>query len=313
MKSKIKILDTTLRDGEQAPGFSMNIKEKIEVAKQLEKLGVDIIEAGFAKSSKEDFEAIKEISKIVKDATIGTLARANKDDIDCAWEAVKKAQKSRIKVFIATSDIHMKYKLHMSKEEVLKRVEESIKYAKKYCDNIQFSAEDATRSDPEFLHKVLEKAIESGASTIGIPDTVGYIMPEELYNLITNIKNNVKNIENIDIAVHCHNDLGMATANTLAGIKAGATQIDCTINGIGERAGNTALEEIVMLLKTRSDLYGFTTNINSKEIFNTSKLITNITEIEVQPNKPVVGRNAFLHESRNTSASVYYLIEIHMR
>jgi 2-isopropylmalate synthase len=297
MGEQIKIFDTTLRDGEQSPGCSMNLQEKIQMAKQLELLKVDVIEAGFAIASQGDFISVKEIAKNVKNCTVASLARALPKDIDCAWEAVKYAEKPRIHTFIATSDIHMKYKLKMRPEEVLENAINMVKYAKKYCEDIEFSAEDATRSNPEFLARIFEKVIEAGATVINIPDTVGYTTPDEFYSLIKTIKEKVSNIHKAEISVHCHNDLGMAVANTIAAAKAGATQLECTINGIGERAGNAALEEIVMALNTRRDFFDLDCNIDTTQIMRSSKLLSTITGIHVQPNKAIVGANAFAHES----------------
>jgi 2-isopropylmalate synthase len=297
MEKKIKIFDTTLRDGEQSPGCSMNIGEKIEMARQLEKLGVDIIEAGFPASSKGDFNSVKQIAESVTDVRVAGLARALKSDIDTAWAAIKNAKYPRIHTFIATSDIHMKYKLKKTPEQVYDQAVEMIRYAKAKCEDIEFSAEDATRTRPEFLHKIVEGAIEAGAATINIPDTVGYTTPEEFYEIIKGIKENVKNIDTVDISVHCHNDLGLAAANSLAAVKAGATQVECTMNGIGERAGNAALEEVVMAMRVRKDIYPGENRINTEEIYRTSQLLTRITGVEVQPNKAIVGENAFAHES----------------
>jgi 2-isopropylmalate synthase len=297
MSGRVYIFDTTLRDGEQSPGCSMNINEKIEMAKQLERLKVDIIEAGFAISSPGDFQAVKAIAETIKDCTVASLARALPKDIDRAWEAVKKAADPRIHTFIATSDIHMKYKLKMTPEEVLEQVKNMVSYAAKYCSNIEFSAEDATRSKPEFLYHVFEAAINSGATVINIPDTVGYATPDEFAQLIRSVRENVPNIDRAIISVHCHNDLGMAVANTLAAAAAGATQLECTINGIGERAGNAALEEVVMALKTRHSIYNLECLVDTTQINRTSKLLSNITGINVQPNKAIVGANAFAHEA----------------
>lgn len=294
---KIKIFDTTLRDGEQSPGCSMTIEEKIRVAKQLEKLNVDIIEAGFAIVSEGDFNSVMEISKAVSNPTIASLARATTKDIDTAYEAVKYAKNPRIHTFIATSDIHMMYKLKMGKNEVLQRAVDAVKYAKNYVSDVEFSAEDATRSDWNFLTEVYTAAIDAGAKTINVPDTVGFITPDEMYDLIRHIKNTVPNIHKASISVHCHNDLGLGVANSLAAVKAGATQIECTVNGIGERAGNAALEEIVLGVKTRKDRYNAYTNIVTEEIINSSRLVSEITNFNVQPNKAIVGSNAFLHES----------------
>ncbi|MBN2794066.1 MAG: 2-isopropylmalate synthase [Clostridia bacterium] len=294
---KIKVFDTTLRDGEQSPGCSMHLTEKLEVAKQLEKLGVDVIEAGFAIASEGDFQAIQEISKVIKGATVASLARATKEDILRAYDAVKGAKHPRIHTFIATSDIHLNYKLKKTREEVIDITKEMVTYARSLCEDVEFSCEDATRTDPEFLRVVIESAIESGARTINIPDTVGYTTPTEYYDLITYIKQKTKGIEDVVISVHCHNDLGLAVANSLAAISAGATQVECTINGLGERAGNAALEELVMAMATRKDLYAYETNIKTKEIMHTSNLVSYITGVAVQPNKAIVGANAFSHES----------------
>ncbi|MDU4910746.1 2-isopropylmalate synthase [Clostridium baratii] len=297
MKRQIYIFDTTLRDGEQTPKVSLNPKEKLEIAKQLESLGVDVIEAGFPMASNGDFEGVKLIAENIKNSTINALARANKKDIDRAYEAIKSANKKRIHIFIATSELHMKYKLKMTREEVIDRVKTMVKYAKKLVDDIEFSPEDGSRSDKEFLYKVLETAIESGATVLNIPDTVGYSTPKEFGELIKGIKENVKGIENVIISVHCHNDLGLAVANSLAAVENGATQVECAINGLGERAGNTALEEIVMALKTRGDIYNVYTNIKTENIYRVSSIVSHFSGVNVQPNKAIVGKNAFLHES----------------
>ncbi|MCT4565695.1 MAG: 2-isopropylmalate synthase [Maledivibacter sp.] len=297
MGKNIKIFDTTLRDGEQSPGCSMNLKEKIQMAKQLELLKVDIIEAGFAIASEGDFTSVKEIAKTIKNCTVASLARTLPKDIDYAWDAVKYAARPRIHTFIATSDIHMKYKLKMDPEDVIDRAVNMVKYAKKYCEDIEFSAEDGTRSDPIFLSRLFEKVITAGATVINIPDTVGYTTPDEYYDFINKIKENTSNMHRVDISVHCHNDLGLAVANTLAAAKAGATQFECTINGIGERAGNAALEEIVMAINTRKDTLDMQCNIDTTQIMRSSKLLTTITGVQVQPNKAIVGANAFAHES----------------
>ena len=254
MSNQVKIFDTTLRDGEQSPGCSMNLREKIEIARCLEKMKVDIIEAGFAISSPGDFESVNEIAKAVKDCTVASLARAVEKDIDAAWEAVKVAADPRIHTFIATSPVHMEYKLRMTPEQVLERTAAMVAYAKKYCSNIEFSAEDATRSEPEFLARVVDVAIKNGATVINIPDTVGYTTPEEMRVLIEYLINNVPNSDKAEFSVHCHNDLGMGVANSLAGVLGGARQIECTVNGLGERAGNTSLEEVVMAMRTRPDV-----------------------------------------------------------
>jgi len=298
MKKKfIKIFDTTLRDGEQSPGASMNIDEKVRVAKQLEKLGVDVIEAGFPIASEGDFEAVRRIAKAVTRCEVAGLARANEKDIDRAWEALKFAKKPRIHTFIATSDIHLKFKLKKSRKEVLEAAVKAVKHACKYTENVEFSAEDAVRSDPAYLAKVVAAVISAGAKTVNIPDTVGYAIPSEFGNLIKSLKENVPNIGKAVISVHCHNDLGLAVANSLAAIQNGAGQVECTINGIGERAGNASLEEIVMALKTRKALFGFDTDIVTEQLYSTSRLVSHITGIVVQPNKAVVGANAFAHEA----------------
>ena len=297
MSKQIKIFDTTLRDGEQSPGCSMNLHEKVELAKQLERLGVDIIEAGFAIASDDDFESIRSIAEVVKKCTVASLARATKGDIERAADAVKNAAHPRIHTFIATSDIHMKYKLKMSPDEVLRRTDEMVRLAKGLCDDVQFSAEDASRSDPAFLAKVFETAILAGATVLNIPDTVGYASPQEMFDLVTYVRGHVKGADRVDIAVHCHDDLGLAVANTLSGIRAGATQAECTVNGIGERAGNAALEEITMILNTRRDYYDAVCGIDTKQIYRTSKMLSGITGVAIAPNKSVVGANAFAHES----------------
>ena len=295
-KNKIIIFDTTLRDGEQSPGASMNTDEKIHLALQLEKLGVDVIEAGFAAASPGDFDAIEKIASAVSKARVCSLARALEKDIKAAGEAVKGAKLGRIHTFIATSPIHMEFKLKMQPQEVIKRAVESVQYAKSLCDDVEFSCEDACRSDMGFLKEICDAAISAGASTINIPDTVGYLYPDEITTRIGEI---VKLIgERAVVSVHNHNDLGMATVNSLAAILAGARQVECTINGIGERAGNAALEEIVMAIKTRTDKFApLYTDINLKEIYPSSRLVASITGIEPQPNKAIVGKNAFAHES----------------
>ncbi len=297
MPTQIKIFDTTLRDGEQTPGVNLNINEKLDIARQLEKLGVDVIEAGFAIASPGDFEAVKAVAQNLKSVRVASLCRAVEKDIDRAWEAVQYAKMPRIHTFIATSDIHMKYKLKMSEEEVLERAVAMVKYAKKYCEDVEFSAEDASRTRVEFLYKVVEEVIKAGATVVNIPDTVGYSTPSEFGELIKGIKNNVGNIDKADISVHCHNDLGLAVANSLAAMLNGATQIESTINGLGERAGNASVEEIIMGINTRKDFYSFTHNIDTKQIYKTSKLVSSLTGVNVQPNKAIVGANAFAHES----------------
>lgn len=297
--NKIFIFDTTLRDGEQSPGASMNAEEKLTIAKQLAALKVDVIEAGFPVSSNGDFNAVNNIAKeigIVGGPTICALARALPKDIEAAAKALEPAHSKRLHTFIATSPIHMEHKLKMSSSDVLKKTVEMVKLASSMVDEVEFSPEDAGRSEKEFLYEVITAAIESGATSINVPDTVGYMTPMEFGKLIADIKANVKNIDKAIISVHCHNDLGLATANSLAAITNGARQVECTINGIGERAGNASLEEIVMILKTRKDL-GLTTDIDSTQILRSSKLVSNISGIFVQPNKAIVGANAFAHES----------------
>ena len=293
----IKIFDTTLRDGEQSPGASMNVPEKLTLAKQLAKLGVDIIEAGFAFSSPGDFEAIKTIGNEVEGPVICSLARAREDDIKRAWEALKDAPRRRIHTFHSTSDIHLKYQFRISREEALKRSVEMVKLARSFVEDVEFSPMDATRTDLDFLCEVVEAVIDAGASTVNIPDTVGYSIPLEFGAMIKTIHDRVKDIDRAVISVHCHNDLGLSTANSLSAVLSGAGQIECTINGIGERAGNCSMEEVVMSLRTRSDAFQADTRINTEEIMRTSRLVTKITGISVQPNKAIVGANAFAHES----------------
>ena len=294
---RVIFFDTTLRDGEQSPGASMNTAEKVRLATQLEKLGVDVLEAGFPAASPGDFEAVQAISRKVSKVQVAGLARTSKEDIDRAWGAIKEASHPRIHTFIATSDIHLKHKLKMNRDEVLKTTFDCVKYAKAFTDNIEFSAEDASRSDRDFLCKVLEAAIDAGATTVNIPDTVGYALPNEFSELIGYIKTHTPNINKAIISVHCHNDLGLATANTMAGLIAGARQAEVTINGIGERAGNTSLEEIAMSLHTRKSLLNLDSAIVTQEIVPSSKLVSMITGIVVQPNKAIVGANAFAHEA----------------
>lgn len=297
MAERIYIFDTTLRDGEQAPGYSMNLEEKIRMARQLEALGVDIIEAGFAISSPGDFESVEAIASAVERPIVASLARALKKDIDAAWNAVKKARHPRIHVFLATSDIHLQYKLKMTREEALKRIRENVSYAKSLCDDIEFSLEDASRTDLEYMCTVVQTAIEAGATTINLPDTVGYSTPVEIANMVRYVKEHVKDIDKAVISMHNHNDLGLAVANTLAGIEAGARQVECTVCGIGERAGNAALEEVVMALKTRSDKFGYYTNIVTEEISRSARLLSSTTGVKINPSKAIVGDNAFAHES----------------
>ena len=294
---KIIIFDTTLRDGEQSPGASMNAAEKLRLAFQLEKLGVDAIEAGFPAASFGDLEAVKQIAEKIHDVEVTALARASRADIDSAWEAIKKADNPRIHTFIATSDIHLKHKLKLTREQVIEAAVDAVRYAGAFINNVEFSAEDASRSDRDFLCRIFEAVIEAGASTVNLPDTVGYAMPDEFARLVSYIRQHTPNIERAVLSIHCHDDLGMATANTLAGLRAGARQAEVTINGIGERAGNTSLEEVAMGLFTRKDHLGFETGIKTREIYHTSRLVSMITGIVVQPNKAVVGANAFSHEA----------------
>lgn len=293
----IKIFDTTLRDGEQSPGCSMNLHEKLQMARQLERLGVDIIEAGFPAASQGDFESVQAIARSLSKTTICGLARCTKDDIDAAYNAIKDATYQRIHVFIATSDIHLKHKLKKTRSEVLDSIAEHVGYAKSLVDDVEFSCEDASRTDLDFLCEAVAVAIKNGATTINLPDTVGYAVPEEYANMIKTVIDNVDGADQVDISVHCHNDLGMAVANSLAAVNVGATQVECTINGIGERAGNAACEEIVMALKTRNDYYGKDTSVVTTEIMRTSNLLEQITASRVSPTKPIVGKNVFAHES----------------
>ena len=297
MTEKIFIFDTTLRDGEQSPGASMNLEEKVQIAEVLEDMKVDIIEAGFPIASNGDFEAVVEVSKNIKDSTIAGLARANLNDIERAWEAVKYAKSPRIHTFIATSPLHMKYKLKKSEDEVLEAIKRTVVYARNLCSNIEWSCEDGGRSNLDFLYKCIELAINCGATTINIPDTVGYTLPEEFGKIFRQVKNNVPNIDKAILSTHTHNDLGLATANNIAAIKEGARQVECTINGMGERAGNSALEEIVMTLRVKKDLMPFHTEIKTESIIKASRLVSSITGFAVQPNKAVVGANAFAHEA----------------
>jgi 2-isopropylmalate synthase len=295
---RIKIFDTTLRDGEQAPGCSMNPREKLEVARKLEQMGVDVMEAGFPASSPGDLESVKEIAEAIKDTVVCGLCRSSIADIDAAKEALAHAVSApRIHVFLATSPIHMQYKLKMTEEEVLKTAVESVKYAKKFCSDIEFSAEDATRSNPDFVCKVFGEAIKAGATTVNFPDTVGYSMPDEFRGLIEYVMAHTPGMEKAVLSVHCHNDLGVAVANSLAAVAAGAGQIECTINGIGERAGNASLEEIVMALRTRRDISKADTRLDATQIYTASRLVSRVTGVKVQPNKAIVGENAFAHEA----------------
>jgi len=297
MQDKIIFFDTTLRDGEQAPGYSMTTEQKLKMALQLELLGVDVIEAGFPVASTGDFESVKSISKAVHKCTIAGLCRTKFSDIDRAWEALQYAKHPRIHTFIATSDIHMKHKLNLSRKEVLGMAVRAVEHARKYLDDVEFSAEDAVRSDPDFLCEIIEAVIDAGAGTVNIPDTVGYALPREFAGLIGDIIDKVSNSSKAIISVHCHNDLGLAVANSLAAIRSGARQVECTINGIGERAGNAALEELVMTMNTRQDILDFQSRINTAEIYKSSRLLINLTGTTVQRNKAIVGENAFAHEA----------------
>ena len=297
MIQQIKIFDTTLRDGEQSPGVNLNQLEKLEIAKQLERLGVDVMEAGFPASSQGDFNAVEKIAQTITRTTVTALARANKNDIDRAWDAIKDAKKPRIHVFIATSPIHMQDKLKKTPEEVIDIAVEMVKYAKEKCQDIEWSAEDASRSELPFLATIIEKVIDAGANVINLPDTVGYTMPNEYGAMFKYITENVPNIDQVDLSTHCHDDLGMALANTIAGIQNGATQVEGTINGIGERAGNVALEELAVALEIRKDFYPYSTGLVLKEIKRSSDMISKLTGMVVPGNKAVVGRNAFAHES----------------
>jgi len=294
---RITVFDTTLRDGEQSPGCSMNQQEKLRLAHQLDRLGVDVIEAGFPIASDGDFESVKAIASMVRRPIIAGLARACHPDIERAWEALRDAARPRIHVFLATSDIHLKYKLRITREECVAQAREAIRFAKSLCEDVEFSPEDATRTDPDFLCRVLEAVVEEGATTLNIPDTVGYTVPTEFGELITTIRQRVKGIEKVTISAHCHNDLGMAVANALAAVAAGARQVECTINGIGERAGNASLEEIVMAMRVRPDRYPYETGVVGEEIFAASQMLSEITGVPVQPNKAIIGRNAFAHEA----------------
>ncbi len=294
---QIRFFDTTLRDGEQAPGYSMNLEEKVRMALQLETLGVDVIEAGFAIASPGDAEAIAAIARAVKQSTIASLSRALEKDIDASARALREAVHPRIHTFIATSDLHLQYKLKLSREQALDQARRMVAYARNQCAEVEFSAEDAFRSDLDFLCRVAEAVIDAGATVVNLPDTVGYATPDEFYAMVHAVHTRVPNMHRAILAVHCHNDLGLGVANSLAGIRAGARQVECTIGGIGERAGNAALEEIVMTLRTRADRFGCTYNIRTEEIFRTARLLASITGVKIAPNKPIVGQNAFAHES----------------
>ena len=294
---RVIILDTTLRDGEQAPGCSMNSQEKLEVARKLEKLGVDVIEAGFPASSPGDLESVRSIARIIKNSVVAGLCRSLEKDIDACKEALEKAAQPRIHIFLATSPIHMEWKLKMTADEVLEQAASAVRYAKKFCHDVEFSAEDAFRSDPDFVCRVFGEAIKAGALTVNFPDTVGYAMPDEFGNRIRYIRENTPGMEKARLSVHCHNDLGLAVANSIAAIAAGVEQVECTINGIGERAGNASLEEIVMSLHVRKDFLNAETRIDTTQIHSTSRLVSQVTGVKIQPNKAIVGDNAFAHEA----------------
>ncbi len=296
-EQKIVIFDTTLRDGEQAPGCSMTLKEKVMVARQLERLRVDVIEAGFPVASPGDFESVRQVSRAVREPAIAGLARCVDKDVQSAAEALEDAEKPRIHVFLATSKIHREHKLRMSRADIIQRAVGSVRKALGYVEDVEFSPEDAARTEPEFLCEVVEAVIDAGATTVNIPDTVGYAVPHQFADLIATLVDRVANIDRAVISVHCHDDLGMAAANSLAAVKAGARQIECTVNGLGERAGNCSLEEVVMALKTRADYFGVETGVDTREIINASRLVSSVTGVHVPPNKAVVGRNAFAHEA----------------
>ena len=294
---RITVFDTTLRDGEQSPGVTLNLTEKIQIARQLARLKADVIEAGFPITSPGDFEGVQAVAQEIEGPTVCALARTVVKDIDCAWKAVKKAKKPRIHVFCATSKIHRKYKLRKAKSQILRIAVDGVKHAKRYCDDVEFSPEDASRTEPEFLAEVVFAAIEAGATTVNIPDTVGYALPDQFAALIRYLREHVPNIKQTVISVHCHNDLGLAVANSLAAVGAGAAQVECTINGLGERAGNAALEEIVMAIRTRRDVFKCRTGIATRRLMATSRLVSTLTGMQVQRNKAVVGDNAFAHEA----------------
>lgn len=295
--NRVYLFDTTLRDGEQSPGVSLNVEEKLEIAQQLARLGVDVIEAGFPIASPGDFQAVRNIAKKVKGPTIAGLCRATRLDIDRGWEALQYAESPRIHTFLATSDIHLQHKLQISREQCLQQAANAVKYARKYCENVEFSAEDASRSDPDFLAQVVEAVIAAGAKVVNLPDTVGYGVPEDFGLFIRSIMERVPNMDQAVLSVHCHDDLGMAVANSLSGVVNGARQIECAVNGIGERAGNASLEEIIMALYTRKPFYNKDININYQEIYRTSRLVSSLTGMLIQPNKAIVGNNAFAHEA----------------
>jgi len=296
-RARIAIFDTTLRDGEQSPGCSMRLDEKLRMARQLERLGVDVIEAGFPIASDGDFEAVQAVSQEVRRPRIAGLARASFEDIERAWQAVRHAERPRIHVFLATSDIHLHYKLRMTRQQCLERAAEAVRFARSLCPDVEFSPEDATRTEVEFLCEVTDAVVVAGATTVNIPDTVGYTVPSEMHRIIEAVCGRVRNHSDVVISVHCHNDLGLAVANSIAGLEAGARQVECTINGIGERAGNASLEEIVMAMRVRADQMPYDTGVHSEQLYPCSRLLTEITGAAVQANKAIVGRNAFAHEA----------------
>jgi 2-isopropylmalate synthase len=293
----VMVFDTTLRDGEQSPGCSMTVEEKLRMARQLERLGVDIIEAGFPIASEGDFEAVCRTAQTVRGPRIAGLARARREDIDRAWQALEGAARPRIHTFLATSDIHLQYKLRISRSQCRDQAADAVRLARSYCDDVEFSPEDATRTDRDFLCDVLQAVVDAGATTLNIPDTVGYTTPEEFADIIRMIRQRVRGIENVTVSAHCHNDLGLAVANSLAAIAAGARQVECTINGIGERAGNASLEELIMAMRVRPDRYPYRTSVVAEQLYPASQLLSEITGVTVQPNKAIVGRNAFAHEA----------------
>jgi 2-isopropylmalate synthase len=296
-RARVIIFDTTLRDGEQSPGCSMTLGEKLCMARQLDRLGVDVIEAGFPIASEGDFEAVRQIAQQIRRPIIAGLARATREDIECAWRALCEAARPRIHTFLATSDIHLEYKLRITREEALNQARAAVLFAKSLCEDVEFSPEDATRTDFDFLCAVVEAVIEAGATTVNIPDTVGYTTPREFAQIISGLRERVCSAHSITLSVHCHNDLGLAVANSIAAIEAGARQVECTINGIGERAGNASLEEIVMALRVRADVLPYETGVVTEQLYPTSQLLSEITGVAVQPNKAIVGRNAFAHEA----------------
>ena len=296
-RARITVFDTTLRDGEQSPGCSMNVAEKLRMARQLDRLGVDVIEAGFPIASDGDFQAVQAVAAAVRRPIIAALARACAPDIERAWQAVKAAARPRIHVFLATSDIHLQYKLRISRQQCLEQARDAVRLARTFCSDVEFSPEDATRTDPDFLCQVIAAVVEAGATTINIPDTVGYTVPAEFAALIEKIRATVPGIDNVTLSAHCHNDLGLAVANTLAAVAAGVRQVECTINGIGERAGNASLEELIMAMRVRPDRYPYETAVAAQEIYASSQLLSETTGVAVQPNKAIIGRNAFAHEA----------------